>query len=827
MSVVPVGISQILKLGKDVSILDMVEGWKVCLGNGDACLEFLKHAKNCLQGRQANSWAVEFFDTGGYAVLGKCVESHSGNVMICNDCCMIYSMLARYSTLKDPMWQHGAQTVVIALMREFRESSVVQENSCAMLCNLAILRANRYRLLELNLLPDLLSILELHFRQPAALQKACSLLQYCIAYDIKERERERDGPMEERLITAILQALTAHPTSSILHEKAFSALAALALQSDNRNFLMQSDVSLQLIRTLQNHGSSFVVTEQACRLLQALVSANEAYAMQFMKEGISSILLEAMQSHLQSVSVQSAGCASLEKLARHHGVAKLLMRERVFLNVYESMEQFANNTDVLSAACLCLAQLSQWPDTANELVRQGVIAVIVQRCLEQAAESLQGNLVLSSLRAMHAIASHPTLRKEVLAVPNMNTLLLRCIQQQGEREDIAETGLAVLKNLSTTENKVKLVTDMNLVQMLVAQVQLHGENEQVVQEAMKLLEKCSTNLQLHPKIHAMEAPKLIANGIAVKYRNNREIQISAAEFWRQMSSSTEAKRAMQAQSVLTLLIDGLEAHYKTDREVSVVFLRTLQTLATEEDAVLELASAQLSLNVILETFRVHVNREEVLERGCGLLEQICLIPLAREKLGDLKVYVTILSAMRMAPTHAQIQSCCCHCIALIATDAKYKELFMTEGVADAVLSAMRAHGTNPGIQAHGCMALKNMAGSSKHKQELLKMGATPVIRAAMEAHPEDTQVQSEGCGALFQLLSQAKNKKAILNEPKLLDIIAGAVRAHGNDGEVQKNGRNVLQALGISGRSDKVSKPKMKWRIGAAKAVENSKGVGV
>ena len=123
---------------------------------------------------------------------------------------------------------------------------------------------------------------------------------------------------------------------------------------------------------------------------------------------------------------------------------------------------------------------------------------------------------------------------------------------------------------------------------------------------------------------------------------------------------------------------------------------------------------------------------------------------------------------------------------------------------EVVVAAMRAHAQDRSLQALSGMALiavckgDDAAGRAR-KQRASVAGALEAVLEAMKAHPQ-SGAQAFGCEALLSVCgdgasaaARARKQRAALAGGRTVAV--AAMQAHPGDGDVQRQGQLVLNAL--------------------------------
>lgn len=148
----------------------------------------------------------------------------------------------------------------------------------------------------------------------AALQ---SMAAMCEVVEDEEHVRRREELGVLGICKALPEAMAVETSSERVQAVACGAMAALAVEWENRMGFVAGEGAESAVVAMQAHSCDEATVHAACRALAALCEGcNPMAAMLLMECKVGESIIEAMDAHPASVGVQSCGCRAIGNLAQ-------------------------------------------------------------------------------------------------------------------------------------------------------------------------------------------------------------------------------------------------------------------------------------------------------------------------------------------------------------------------------------------------------------------------------------------------------------------------------------------------------------------------------
>eukprot|EP00964_Phaeocystis_antarctica_P024436 scaffold13678_cov64-Phaeocystis_antarctica.AAC.7 len=222
------------------------------------------------------------------------------------------------------------------------------------------------------------------------------------------------------------------------------------------------------------------------------------------------------------------------------------------------------------------------------------------------------------------------------------------------------------------------------------------------------------------------------------------------------------------------------------------------------------AIAEMGLTEAVAALRAHMAVARVAEKACERLATLSLPVRAEPAAAAAGAIEAVVEAMQAHPQCSTVLSqvlSVLHSVCLGADAAGRARAQRAAGAGgiEEVVAAMRAHAQDRSLQALGVMALIALckgddAAGRARKQRASVAGALEAVVEAMRAHPR--RMQDFGCEALLSVCGGGASAAARARRQRAAQaggrtVAAAAMQAHPGDGDVQRRGQLVLNALPV------------------------------
>jgi hypothetical protein len=198
-------------------------------------------------------------------------------------------------------------------------------------------------------------------------ERGCTALDYMM-YPSNQNNAITNQP---QVVQVLLKALLTHAANICVQIRACSTLASLAPMPHGRAEIMRPEVLRPLLRLIGDRHNSREVCFIMFLIVKRLASASE-YRSALIREGAVSVTLQAMKDHPAETSVQVNACSILEYLACPMITRAELGRQGVVETLVTSMINHASSLQIQQLVTAALSHLASAPENVVEMTLQGV-----------------------------------------------------------------------------------------------------------------------------------------------------------------------------------------------------------------------------------------------------------------------------------------------------------------------------------------------------------------------------------------------------------------------------------------------------------------------
>ena len=532
---------------------------------------------------------------------------------------------------------------------------------------------------------------------------------------------------------------------------------------------------LKLHRDLSYLKDSRCTSKNAASIIGALANASLKPGSRhtIVAAGAIPALLDAMEHHIETVSVQERGCMTLQNIAAEAQMRSKIASVGGIAAILSAMKHHPKEGKVQLQGCGALRNMGL-DNVQNKSIisSSGGILAIIEAIRHSRSDA---RVVDQAFRTLRNLAKDGANNR--VAIAGALPIIIDVMKEHLESESVQREVCATLRNLSVTEDLQLAVAAAGGVSALVSTMQEHPKNDRVQTQACGVLYNlscCPGNLAIMKKDKRCKATLKHA---AKKFPE------SGGRYANKLLDRIASCPKGQVSTPVLDMVQLQSPHYEQNerpKSSSIMILQHVQTLRIGIDTVSENEAAKVisELGLLAEGKAQGHNTAIIAADGIPVITAFmtrrvnslaiqhasleALQILASQDSGNCPAIVkagginAVVEAMSKHVKRNEIQMVGCIVFqSLMAEETDRTEssyLLCREGGVLAVKDAMKAHRKNERVQENACKALSVLSQVSETNCiEIAKAGCIPLVLLALRSHPETPEVQFWGCQLLYHL----------------------------------------------------------------------------
>lgn len=557
--------------------------------------------------------------------------------------------------------------------------------------------------------------------------------------DFRAEVAQKDG------LVAVMPALELNKRNAKVQLHGCSALRSFS--KDHGALIAKQGGVLALVTAIKHHGQLDArVLENATEAL-AYVMVSDADIIAAAKKRAVSLILTAMQKHIDNSTAIQQSCLALLRLSSQSDCADGIVhpKHKGIHTVVQSMKKHPGNLQLQQYACGVLKNLAEQKESfhARIVEEEGVLA------LEAAMNRHLSNPILQqqALWALYEISLTENIRDE-----GAIRAAIRAMETHSEDDKVQQYGCGILKNLSVTKKTIYLVAKLWGIPVILSAMRTFVGNA--------ALQRCACGALKH-----------------LALRSTNEVAIAS-------------------QGGIAAVVGAMEEH-KLDGTVQREACGALRNLSLQEESKAFIAKYG-GVPAILAAMKHNMHDVYLQQQACGTLLNLSSDAELRKAITRLQGVIAVITISKQHVADAKVQRSSFGTLKNLAlAPATKKDIVNNDGI-DAIIGGMKRLGDEPKVQAYACGALKNLASTSEYRKMIAQQEGIVAIIAAMKQNEKDSSVQQEACGALLHLSKGEKDIITCIAKNGGVTCIVNAMRQHVKSSSVQSAAITSLWNLSTS-----------------------------
>jgi hypothetical protein len=395
-------------------------------------------------------------------------------------------------------------------------------------------------------------------------QQVCGLLRSVTKYPKFQESIGASGGIED-----ILRVLSQHPESLPLQKEGWGALKNLAVSQANASRLQSSNISVDLISTMNAKMASEKLQEHLTFALRTL-TLHSPIAIKIGKNGGVTTILRATEEHGTNEMILEHVLASLLNLLSNEENHWLVTEQGIYAKIMDltrtTLTSHRVQVSIQHRACMLLRSLSAFPDQFENLssgARHSIISAVIRLMFETEANGDLQEECCSIVRilALNKINQRPL--GEVGAV----TAILKAMRTHMEHLRCLVSAEQALRNLAINEDNKTLIMQNGALPLLIQVLNEYPSSSRVQEQGIAVLWNLASN-NLNRDVIVQEGGFEVIASAMTLHQKNAAIQARGCAALRNLSLSAANRLIIGAQSV-EHIVQALFDHYNV-AEVQVL-----------------------------------------------------------------------------------------------------------------------------------------------------------------------------------------------------------------------------------------------------------------
>lgn len=382
---------------------------------------------------------------------------------------------------------------IVFVMREFEESSMVQQEALKHISNLHITDVEYTELLEIGTLNVVIAAMYNHINSSEVQSGACRAI-----WNLSATSENQVRLVEQGALDCILAAMDKYPADAELQEKALAALSNLGAAMENQNVILEKGAIDRIVEAMNRHSEDGPVQSKACSAFTNFASYDSPLKREIMRRGGGGAVVISMIMHPEDVDLQEKALRALRNICANSDENKIEVASVGGIDaVISAMQVHRDEPGVQEAGAWTLSNLAVNPDNKAFIGDSGGIDVVI-RAMWVHSDCV--GVQEWCCRALWTLSVDAQNRLVIMEVGGISAVV-NAMQAHSDAATVQEKGCGVLSNLAATDDdsKMRIVEEEALDAIIMAMV-LHADNRAVQDRACSVLKR----LAIGPNLKYMQ-----------------------------------------------------------------------------------------------------------------------------------------------------------------------------------------------------------------------------------------------------------------------------------------------------------------------------------
>jgi hypothetical protein len=366
-------------------------------------------------------------------------------------------------------------------------------------------------------------------------------------------------------------------------------------------------------------------------------------------------------------------------------------------------------------------------------------------------------------RVLDIILSFSFLSKEILIQFGVIVVVIDCMVEHEQNEEIQQKGCAILALLASTENlQVNLsIAETDGIDMIVSALAVFSENAEIQIDACRALSHLSIDHESRMLISSQGGLILLVNAMN-RFRDDTDLLEAACSALLNLSSDAE-EQVLAGSNVVETVIQVMSNQVSSAR-FQEKGLGVLQNVSMRsKDAKRAIADAG-GIDAVTSTIKEFMGSPTVLERAFTTMWSLAVLEDNQIRIADAGGIGLVVNGMMANITYEKVQKQGCGCLCTLSSNSRNKTLIRDVGGVDSIVYAMWSHYNSDNLQVEACRALSSLAVNVQTNEVMIAAeGEISAIMSAMRRFPNSERLQEHACVALRNFLLSADNAALVRN----------------------------------------------------------------
>jgi hypothetical protein len=366
-------------------------------------------------------------------------------------------------------------------------------------------------------------------------------------------------------------------------------------------------------------------------------------------------------------------------------------------------------------------------------------------------------------RVLDIVQSFSILSKEILIQFGVIVVVIDCMAEHEQNEQIQQKGCAILALLASTENlQVNLsIAETDGIDMIVNALAVFSDNAEIQIDACRALSHLSIDHESRMLISSQGGLIWLVNAMN-RFRDDTDLLEAACSALLNLSSDAE-EQVLAASNVVETVIQVMTQQVGSAK-LQEKGLGVLQNVSMRsKDAKRAIADAG-GIDAVTVTIKEFMGSPTVLERAFTTMWSLAVLEENQIRIADAGGIGLVVNGMMANITYEKVQKQGCGCLCTLSSNSRNKTLIRDVGGVDSIVYAMWSHYNSDNLQVEACRALSSLAVNVQTNEVMIATeGEISAIMSAMRRFPNSERLQEHACVALRNFLLSADNAALVRN----------------------------------------------------------------
>ena len=552
-------------------------------------------------------------------------------------------------------------------------------------------------------------------------------------------------------------------TSIELAESLLELLSALITSTFKKVMQLPNDAIPAIVAAMIQFPS---IQQIACGTIRNAMLVTVPGFQSVNSDGLVDVLTGILDSPASSVDLVLAASAAIWAFAAKQPKQNTTVVAQLFRSVLGLISRHRGDGNPFHA--VILAEASGALACIMYLVRENPIHIAdteIDLCvsvLDLVIECDVRNSVLME-RALDVILSFSYLSKEILIQFGVIVVVIDCMVEHEQNEQIQQMGCAILALLASTENlQVNLsIAETDGIDMIVSALAVFSENAEIQVDACRALSHLSIDHESRMLISSQGGLILLVNAMN-KFRDDIDLLEAACSALLNLSSDAE-EQVLAGSNVVETVIQVMTSQVSSARfqEKGLGVLQNVSMRSKEAKGAIADAGG---IEAVASTIKEFMGSPTVLERAFTTMWSLAVLEDNQIRIADAGGISLVVNGMMANISYEKVQKQGCGCLCTLSSNSRNKTLIRDVGGVDSIVYAMLSHYNSDNLQIEACRALSSLAVNVQTNEVMIAAeGEINAILSAMRRFPNSERLQEHACVALRNFLLSADNAALIRN----------------------------------------------------------------